>query len=92
MGIFRARKNKRFDYSPQHFKGEGNPYEIKHRFDDQRQTVGNNKGLLRKLRAALSDYKHNENRTANKRVLIIMAILIFVFLFLIDFDLSIFFS
>ena len=92
MGIFRARKNKRFDYSPQYFKGEGNPYEIKHRFDEQRQTVGNNKGLLRKLRSALDDYKHNENRTANKRVLIIIAIHIFVLLLIIDIDISIFFS
>jgi len=92
MGIFKARKNKRFDYSPQYYKGEGNPYEIKHRFDEHRQTVGDDKGLLRKVRAALNDYKHNENRIANKRVLIIIAILIFVFLFIIDFDLSIFFS
>ena len=94
MGLFKLRKNKKFGYTPRHFddKGEGNPFEIKHKFDDQRQTVGNDKGLLRKLRAALSDYKHNENRIANKRVLIIIAILIFVFLFIIDFDLSIFFS
>lgn len=92
MSIFRLRKNKRFDHTPQYYKGEGNPYEIKHKFDDQRQTVGSNNGLLRKLRSALNDYRHNENRTANKRVLIIIAILIFVFLLIIDFDLSIFFS
>ena len=92
MGIFRTRKNKKFDYTPQYYKGEGNPYEIKHKFDDQRQTVGSQGGLKGKLVTALNDYKHNENKTANKRVLIIIALLIFVFLFIIDFDLSIFFS
>ena len=92
MGIFRTRKNKKFDYTPQYYKGEGNPYEIKHKFDDFRQTVGAQSGVKSKLVNALNDYKHNENKTANKRVLIIIAILIFVFLFIIDFDLSIFFS
>ncbi|MDO6598119.1 riboflavin synthase subunit beta [Oceanihabitans sp. 2_MG-2023] len=92
MGIFKTRQNKKFDYTPQHFKGEGNPYEIKHKFDDHRQTVGSQGGLKSKLVSALNDYKHNEDKTANKRVLIIIAILIFVFLFIIDFDLSIFFS
>lgn len=92
MGIFKTRKNKKFDYTPQYYKGEGNPFEIKHKFDDFRQTVGTQSGIKSKLVNALNDYKHNENKTANKRVLIILAILIFVFLFIIDFDLSIFFS
>jgi len=92
MGIFRTRKNKKFDYTPQYYKGEGNPFKIKHKFDDQRQTVGSQGGLKGKFVNALNDYKYNENKTANKRVLIILAVLIFVFLFIIDFDLSIFFS
>ena len=92
MGIFKTRQNRKFDYTPQYFKGEGNPYEIKHKFDDQRQTVGSQGGIKTKLISALNDYKNNEDKTANKRVLIILAILIFVFLFIIDFDLSIFFS
>lgn len=92
MGIFNTRKNKKFGYEPRFYKGEGNPFEIKHKFDDQRQTVGSQGGVKTKLISALNDYKNNENKTANKRVLIIIGILIFVFLFLIDFDLSIFFS
>ncbi|MGB1308968.1 MAG: riboflavin synthase subunit beta [Oceanihabitans sp.] len=92
MSIFKTRKNKKFDYEPRYYKGEGNPYEIKHKFDEQRQTVGSQGGLKTKLISALNDYKNNENRTANKRVLIIIAVLVFVFLFLIDFDLSIFFT
>ncbi|MDX1277954.1 riboflavin synthase subunit beta [Oceanihabitans sediminis] len=92
MGIFKTRKNKKFGYEPRFYKGEGNPYEIKHKFDDHRQTVGNQGGLKAKLVSALNDYKHNEDKSANKRVLIILAILIFVFLLIIDFDLSIFFS
>lgn len=92
MGIFKTRKNKKFDHQPMFYKGEGNPYEIKHKFDDYRQTVGSQGGVKTKLINALNDYKHNENKSANKRVLIILALLIFLFLFIIDFDLSIFFS
>ena len=92
MGIFKTRKNKKFDYTPQYFKGEGNPYEIKHKFDGFRQTVGSQSGIKSKFVNAINDYKNNENKTANKRVLIIIAILIFVFLYIIDFDLSIFSS
>lgn len=91
MGIFKTKKNKRYNYTPQHYKGEGSPFEIKHKFDDFRSTVGNNKGLKNKLVSALNDYKHNQNRTANKRVLIIIGILVLIFLFIIEFDLSIFF-
>ena len=40
MGLFKLRKNKKFSYTPRHFddKGEGNPFEIKHKFDDFRKT------------------------------------------------------
>ncbi|WP_452228827.1 MULTISPECIES: riboflavin synthase subunit beta [unclassified Lacinutrix] len=92
MGIFKTKQNRKFDYTPQYFKGVGNPYEIKHKFDDQRSTVGSQGGIKTKLVSALNDYKNNEDKSANKRVLIILAILIFVFLFIIDFDVSIFFS
>ena len=90
MGIFKLRKNKRFSYSPKYYSGEGNPYEMKHKFDDYRQTVGNNSGLKRKLVNAFEDYKYNPNQDANRRVLIIIAVLLLIFLFVIDFDLSIF--
>ncbi|MFH4963974.1 riboflavin synthase subunit beta [Gaetbulibacter sp. M235] len=93
MGIFKLRKNKKFSYTPRHFddKGEGNPFEIKHKFDDFRKTVGNNTGLKTKINNALDDLKTNPDKTANRRIIIIICILILLFLFIIDFDLSIFF-
>ena len=92
MGIFRTRKNKKFEYTPRFYKGEGNPYEIKHKFDDFRQTAGSNTGIKTKFNNAIDDYKHNPDTVgANRRVLIIIAVLLLVFLFFIDFDLSIFF-
>ena len=94
MGILKTRKNKRFNYKPRYFddKGEGNPFEIKHKFDEYRKTVGSNKGLKTKLNNALDDFKNNPDKAANKRILIIIVLLVLVFLFIIDFDLSIFFS
>ncbi|MFD2727218.1 riboflavin synthase subunit beta [Hyunsoonleella rubra] len=94
MGLLKLRKNKKFSYTPRYYddKGEGSPFEIKHKFDEHRTTVGPNKGLKGKFVNAINDYKHNENKEANRRVLIIVAILILIFLFIIGFDLSIFFS
>ncbi|WP_353777743.1 riboflavin synthase subunit beta [Winogradskyella sp. 3972H.M.0a.05] len=92
MGLFRLRKNKKFSYTPRHYKGEANPYEIKHRFDEFRTTVGSNSGLKNKFSKAIDDYKHNPDKSANRRVLIIVGVLILIFLFIIDFDLSIFFA
>jgi inner membrane protein involved in colicin E2 resistance len=93
MGLLKTRKNKKFSYTPRYFddKGEGNPFEIKHKFDDFRKTVGSNKGLKTKFNDAIDDYK-NRDKAVNKRILIIVAALVLVFLFIIDFDLSIFFS
>jgi len=93
MGIFKLRKNKKFDYTPRYFddKGEGNPFEIKHKFDEYRTTVGNY-GFKAKLVNALSELKGENNKEANRRIFIIIAVLVLVFLFIIDFDLSIFFS
>ena len=94
MGLLKARKNKKFSYTPRYYdnKGKGNPFEIKHKFDEYRKTVGANKGLKSKFNDALDDLKNNPDRQANRRILIIIAILVLVFLFIIDFDLSIFFS
>ncbi|MGA1225723.1 MAG: riboflavin synthase subunit beta [Tamlana sp.] len=93
MGLLKLRKNKKFSYNPRYFddKGEGNPYEIKHKFDEFRKTVGSNKGLKTKFNEAIDDYK-NQDKDATRRILIIVGILVLVFLFIIDFDLSIFFS
>ena len=94
MGLLKTRKNKKFSYTPRYFddKGEGNPFEIKHKFDEYRKTVGSNKGLKTKFNDALEDLKSNPDDQVNRRVLIIVAVLILIFLFIIDFDLSIFFS
>lgn len=94
MGILKLRKNKKFSYTPRYYddKGEGSPYEIKHKFDEFRTTVGSNSGFKTKLNNALSELKSNKNKEASRRILIIVAVLILVFLLIIDFDLSIFFS
>jgi len=93
MGLFKLRKNKRFNYTPRHFddKGSGNPFEIKGKFDDYRKTVGSN-GLKTRFANAMDDLKNSPDRAANRRILIIVGALILLFLFIIDFDLSIFFS
>lgn len=91
MGLIKLKKNRKYNYKPQYYKGDGNPYELKHKFDEHRTTVNPAKGIKGKLNAAIDDYKHNQDDNVNKRVLIIVGILIFLFLFAIGFDLSIFF-
>jgi len=94
MGVFSKRSNKKYDYTPRLYddKGEGSPFQIKHKFDDYRTTIGTNKGLKTKLKSAIEELKESPDREANRRTLIIIAVLILLFLFIIDFDLSIFFS
>ena len=92
MGLLKIRKNKTFSYTPRYYKGDTNPYEIKHKFDEYRTTVGNNNGIKSKFVNAINDYKSNKNTEANKRVIIIASILLFIFLLIIGFDLTIFFS
>lgn len=88
MGLMKMKKNKRFNYKPRYYKGEG--FELKHKFDEHRTTVNPAKGIKGKLNAALNDYKHNPDDNVNKRVFVIVAILILLFLVIIGFDLSIF--
>ncbi|MBF8150719.1 riboflavin synthase subunit beta [Winogradskyella sp. F6397] len=90
MGLMKMKKNRKYNYKPRFYKGEGSPFELKHKFDEQRTTVNPTKGIKGKLNAALHDYKHNQDENVNKRVLIIVAILVLLFLFIIGFDLSIF--
>lgn len=93
MGILNTRKNKKYSYTPRYYKGEGSPFELKHKFDEYRVTATSDKGLKTKLNNALDDYKYNDDKSgANRRILIIISVLILVFLYIIDFDLSIFFS
>ena len=92
MGIFSTRKNKKYSYSPRHYKGEGNPFEIKHKFDEHRVTASGSTGFKTKINNAISDYKGVPDYSgANRRVAIIVAALVLIFLFIIEFDLSIFF-
>lgn len=90
MGFIR-RENKKFDYKPRYYQGEGNPYELKHKFDEYRTTVGKRKNLKGKFNAALDDLKESGYKF-NKTIVIIALLLTLAFLFIIDFDLSIFFS
>ncbi len=92
MGALKQRKNKRYSYTPRYYKGEGSPYEMKHKFDDFRKTVGANKGVKAKFVEALDEFRNTPDKSANKRILIIIGLLVILFLFVIDFDLSIFFS
>ena len=91
MGLLTRRKNKKFSYTPRYYKGEGSPYEIKHKFDDFRTTVGDNKNIKERSVGAIDELKHNPDQAANRRILIIVAVLVFLFLLIIGFDLSIFF-
>ena len=94
MGLLKLKKNKKFSYTPRYFddKGKGNPFEIKHKFDEYRTTIGPNAGLKTKIKNALNELKNNKDQEANRRILIIVALLLLVFLFIIEFDLTIFFN
>ncbi len=90
MGFLTRRKNKKFDYKPRYYKGEGNPFKINHKFDDYRSTVGGKKSLKEKFVTAFNEYEETKKAGFNKTIIIIVAILVLVFLYIIDFDLSIF--
>lgn len=89
MGIFKTRKSKEFSYTPRHYKGEGNPFKIKHLFDDDRKTIQNT-NLKAKIINAWDDYKNSPDKDANRRIWIIVAVLVLLFLIFIEFDLTIF--
>jgi len=92
MAILKPRKNKKFGYEPRHYKhdGEGSPFQIEHKFDKFRTTVGDNKGLKGKFALVLDELKRSSDTKSNRIVLLIIAIFVLIFLFIIDFDLSIF--
>ena len=87
---FLKRTNKKFDYQPRFYKGEGNPYKMEHKFDEFRTTVGKEKGLKSKFTNAFEELK-NSDVSSNKILFMIVGVLVFIFLYIIDFDLSIFF-
>ncbi|MDG2193339.1 MAG: riboflavin synthase subunit beta [Polaribacter sp.] len=88
MGFIK-RKNKKFEYNPRYYKGEGNPFQIKQKFDAYRGALGG-KGIKAKFSNALNESKASKDKGFNKTTIIVIAVLIFIFLFIIDFDLSIF--
>ena len=94
MGLISKRKNKKYSYQPRHYEsdGENSPFAMGHKFDQFRTTVGDNKGLKGKFKTAWSDLRQSSDKNANRRLLVIIAILVLVFLFIIEFDLSIFYA
>lgn len=90
MRYFKPLKNNRYNYKPRLYKGEGNPYEVKRKFNDFRVNDHKSIGVKQRFVNALTDYKTNPDKKANRRVLFIAAILVLIFLYIIDFDLSIF--
>lgn len=87
---FLKRTNKKFEYKPRYYKGEGNPYQIEHKFDQYRTTVGKNKSLKAKFINAYDEVK--TIKSLNKTIVLIAAILFLIFAYIIDFDFSIFFQ
>jgi hypothetical protein len=88
---FLKRENKKFDYQPRYYKGEGSPFKIEHKLDKFRTTTGKNKGIKSKFSDAINELKESD-KGINKTILYSIIILVFIFLYIIDFDLSIFFS
>jgi hypothetical protein len=88
---FLKRTNKKFDYQPRYYKGEGNPFKIEHKLDKFRTTTGKNKGLKTKFSDAINELKESD-KGFNKTIIYIVLILVLAFLYIIDFDLSIFFK
>ena len=93
MGLLSRRKNKKFSYTPRHYKSdkEGSPFEITHKFDEYRTTVGE-QSLKSNFKTAWQGLRQNRDKGTSRRILIILAILLLIFLFIIEFDLTIFFQ
>jgi hypothetical protein len=92
MGILKPRKNKKFGYEPRYYENdsEGSTFQMEHKFDKYRSTVGDSKNLKSTFKAALAELKNSSDKKTNNRLIFIFTILILIFLFIIDFDLSIF--
>ena len=94
MGILKPRKNKKFGYEPRYYnnEGSGSRFQMEHKFDSYRSTVGESKNLKAKFKAAFTELKKTSDKNTHYRIFFIFTILILIFLFIIDFDLSIFFK
>lgn len=94
MGLISKRKNKKYSYKPRHYnyEGDGSPFSMGHKFDQFRTTVGDNKSLKGKFKTAWAELRNTSDKNANRRLMVIIAILVLLFLFIIEFDLSIFYA
>lgn len=94
MSLLGKRKNKKFNYRPRYYQheDEGSPFDIEHKFDKFRTTVGDNKNLKGKFNTAWQDLRKSSDKSTSRRLFFIIAILILIFLFIIEFDLSIFYA
>ncbi|MEJ6792720.1 MAG: riboflavin synthase subunit beta [Lacinutrix sp.] len=90
MGFFKQ-KNKRYNYKPRFYKGEGSPFDMKGKFDADRSTLEAVGGIKKRFNKVIDESKTAPDNTVKKRVYIIIAILLIIFLFIIDFDITIFF-
>lgn len=77
MGRAKLPKNKKFSYTPRYYddKGQGNPFEIKHKFDAYRTTVGSNLSLKSKFTNALNDLKTTPTARLTSVFLLLLAYL-----------------
>ncbi|MBK99500.1 MAG: riboflavin synthase subunit beta [Flavobacteriaceae bacterium] len=86
MGIFKLRKNKRYDHSGRFSEEKSyvgthaKPRKIKSQFDEYRTTVGDSNSFKKKFRNAVEDYKKETDSSVKKRLIIILIILIALFL------------
>lgn len=93
MGFLKKKQPKKFKYQSRYYKGDGNPYEIKQKFEDFREDTAPPSGvksIKNKLVKAINSKDIGDN-AVRKRLFIIIAILVLIVLYIIDFDLTIFF-
>lgn len=86
MGLFKLRKNKRYNHSGRFSEEKSyvgthaKPRKIKSQFDEYRTTVGDSNSFRKKFRNAVEDYKKETDSSVKKRLIIILIILIALFL------------
>ena len=92
MGLLKTRKNKKFGYTPRYYNAdkEGSPFEMQHKFDKYRKTVGTTGGWKTKFGNAFQDLREGSDRRVRLTISIIIVVFVLLFLFIIDFDLTIF--
>ena len=90
-GSFKLPQNKKFNYTPRHYKGKeiDNPFDFDSAIRRDRESVNYN-DFRAHWSEARTNSRHRGNRHFNMRIMIIVLILLFIFMYVIDFDLSIF--